>query len=624
MQEERQRLPAGAEAGLSGVSFRVWAPRANQVEVVFELPPIAPLTLRSAGGGWFSGVSREAGVGALYRYRLDGRESYPDPCSRFQPQGPHGPSLVVDPQAHRWRDSSWRGIRMPGQVIYELHVGAFTPEGTFDSAARELAALADLGITCIELLPVAEFPGRFNWGYDGVDLYAPFHGYGDHDALKRFVDVAHALKLGVILDVVYNHLGPDGNYLSCFSEDYFTDRYENEWGRALNFDGDSSGPVREFFIANAAYWIREFHLDGLRLDAVQSIHDITRPHVVARIVEAARAAAGPREIIVIAENEPQRAELLDSAPGGGLGLDALWNDDFHHSARVALTGTHDGYFHDYCGRAQEFISAAKYGFLFQGQHYFWQKKSRGSPALHAPARQFIGYLQNHDQVANTFYGQRVHELTSAGRLRAMTALLLLAPHTPMLFMGQDFAASTPFAFFADHEAALQEPVRRGRSEFMRQFARYGTPAAQARLLDPSDAETFRRSKLDFSDRLKNAGSVALHRDLLRLRREDPVIASQDEVRSFDGAVLGEHAFVLRWFDAHHGDRLLVVNFGSELEFRPAPEPLLAPPHEARWKVAWSSDEPRYGGPGAVSPCESATWRLPAESASLLLSVQSHD
>jgi maltooligosyltrehalose trehalohydrolase len=609
----RRRLPGGAEVNESGTSFRVWAPRVAAVEVVFEDASIPTLALDALDQGYFEGFSDAARAGARYRYRLDGQGPYPDPYSRFQPDGPHGSSLVVDPDAFHWHDSRWPGIGMRGQVIYELHVGAFTREGTFDAAAQQLPQLAALGITCIELLPIGEFPGRFNWGYDGVDLYAPFHGYGDQEALKRFVDAAHTLKLGVILDVVYNHFGPDGNYLSCFSEDYFTDRYETDWGRAINFDGDGCGPVREFFIANAAYWIREFHLDGLRLDATQSVHDAGHPHVLTRIAESARQASGSRQIIIVAENEPQRAELL--VPEGG--IDALWNDDFHHSARVALTGSHDGYFHDYRGRAQEFVSMVRRGFLFQGQHYYWQENPRGSPALHQPAWRFIACLQNHDQVANTFYGRRLHELTSPARLRAMTALLLLGPHTPMLFMGQEFAARTPFAFFADHGEQLAAAVRRGRGDFLKQFVHYATPHAQARLFDPTAMQTFERSKLDFADRDRHPGSLSLHRDLLALRRDDPVICQQDR-DSIDGAVLSEHAFVLRWFGGDQGDRLLLVNFGDELELRPASEPLLAPPRDACWELLWSSDAPKYGGPGAVDPFGELPWRLPAESASLLI------
>jgi maltooligosyltrehalose trehalohydrolase len=423
----------------------------------------------------------------------------------------------------------------------------------------------------------------------------------------------------VILDVVYNHFGPDGCYLREFSEYYFTDRYDNEWGDAINFDGPHAAAVREFAVRNASYWIREFHLDGLRLDATQSIHDSSRPHVIAELAAAARRAAAPRPIVLVAENEPQRAEALDPPEAGGYGLDAMWNDDWHHAARVALTGRRDGYFHDYRGTAQEFVSAARRGFLYQGQHYAWQGKPRGTPALGVPPQSFVVFTQNHDQVANTLAGDRLHLLASPGRLRALTALTLLAPQTPMLFMGEEYAAPQPFPFFADHSERLRTPVREGRRGFLRQFAHYATPAAQATVPDPGAEATFRAAKLDRSQREANAHVLALYRDLLRLRREDPVIAAQAR-GGLDGATLASRAFVLRWFDPAAGDRLLVVNLADELDLESAPEPLLAPPRESRWRLLWSSDEPRYGGPGALDPCGAAGWRLAAESAALLAAV----
>ena len=371
----------GADPVPGGVRFGVWAPRARAVEVVIEGEPEHAHPLRAGTSGYHSAVVPGAAAGARYRFRLDGTDAYPDPLSRFQPDGPHGPSLVVDPSAFLWSDEAWRGVDPPGQVLYELHVGTFTAAGTFDAAIRELPGLRELGVTLLEVMPVAEFPGRFNWGYDGVALFAPYHGYGDAEAFKRFVDAAHRVGLGVILDVVYNHLGPDGSYLREFSADYFTDRYTNEWGDAINFDGPRAAPVRELVVRTPSTGSREFHLDGLRLDATQSIHDASRPHVVAELAAAARRAALPRSIVLVAENEPQQADALAPASDGGYGLDAMWNDDYHHTARVALTGRRDGYFHDYRGTAQEFVSAARHGFLYQGQHYAWQGKARGTPAL---------------------------------------------------------------------------------------------------------------------------------------------------------------------------------------------------------------------------------------------------
>ena len=303
----------------------------------------------------------------LYRFRLDGENSYPDPASRFQPEGPHGPSQIVDPAAFGWTDRDWCGIHIEGQVIYEMHVGTFTRQGTWEAAARELETLSASGVTVLEIMPVADFTGSFGWGYDGVNLYAPTRLYGIPDDFRRFVDRAHSTGLAVILDVVYNHFGSDGAYFTEFSDDYFTDRYENEWGRPINFDGKNSAPVREFIIANAGYWIDEFHIDGLRLDATQQIFDATSPHVLAEITRRAREAAHERSIIIVAENEPQHVKLIRPVEQGGYGMDALWNDDFHHTAVVAMTGRNEAYYTDYRGTPQEFVSAVKWGYLYQGQ-----------------------------------------------------------------------------------------------------------------------------------------------------------------------------------------------------------------------------------------------------------------
>lgn len=612
----------GARVDADGTRFRVWAPTARHVHVVDAVrgKPRQRWPLNPEPDGHFSGTVPEIGPGTLYRYQIDDGEPLPDPCSSFQPDGPHGPSQVVDHAAYTWRDDGWPGVALSGQVIYELHVGTLTPEGTLDAAIARLPDLRDLGVTLLELMPLAECAGRWNWGYDGVGLYAPYHVYGDPEALKRFVDAAHALGLGVMLDVVYNHLGPDGNHLPAFSPHYFTGRYANEWGDAFNFDGPDSQPVRDYVIGSACHWITQYHLDGLRLDATQSMHDASPVHIVTELARQARTAAGARQILLVAENEPQHTCLVRPQSAGGHGLDAMWNDDFHHSARVALTGRHDGYFHDHRGRAQEFVSALRRAFLFQGQHYAWQNQPRGTPTGDVPAAAFVHFLQNHDQVANTFYGQRVHELTSPGRLRALTALTLLGPQTPMLFMGQEFAASAPFTFFADHKPELAKMVFEGRRAFVAQFKPYATPDAQAALLDPADEATFLRCKLDWTERLRHAPMLALHQDLLRLRREDPVIAAQDRAM-LDGAVLGEHAFVMRWCGGSLGERLLVVNLGTDLDSRPGPEPLLAPPENSVWQLTWSSDDPTYGGPGAVHPGEgNKGWMLPGESAVLLRAV----
>jgi maltooligosyltrehalose trehalohydrolase len=612
----------GANFSRGETAFRVWAPQARSVQVVFEESNEAPLALTREASGYFSGAT-SARV-SLYKYRVDDTGPWPDPCSRFQPQGVHGPSLVVDPGTYEWSDAHWRGVHLHGQVIYELHIGTFTPAGTFDAAIEKLPYLRELGITMLEVMPVAECPGRWNWGYDGVQLFAPYHMYGDHDALKRFVDRAHALGLAVILDVVYNHLGPDGNYLRCFSPHYFSTRHKTEWGEALNLDGEHAQGTRDFILGNARYWLSEFHLDGLRLDATQSIFDDSRPHILEELARGARQAAKPRSIVVISENEPQHAQQLLPPEQGGYALDAMWNDDFHHAAKVALTGTRDGYFGDYTGRAQEFLSCVRRGFLYQGQWYPWQKQTRGKPAPGLPAQSSIVFLQNHDQVGNTFLGDRVHANAAPGRYRALMALTLLGPQTPMLFMGQEFAASARFMFFADHHEELAALVHKGRREFLSQFRTYADEATQQRVPAPHAESTFLGSKLDWSEVEQHADALAFHRDLLQLRARDPVISQQD-LSKIDGATLSEQAFVLRWFDAEHGDRLLIVNLDRELPLMPPSEPLLAPPRGGTWQLSWSSEQPRYGGYGVTMPTAESgrgEWRLSAQSAVLL--VEAHE
>lgn len=608
-------IPLGAQAERDGVRFRVWAPKAKSVDVLFEKGHTH--SLERDERGYFSGIASPASPGMTYRYRLDGGKDYPDPCSRFQPQGPHGPSQIVDSAAYRWRDHDWPGVRMAGQVIYELHIGAFTEEGTLDAAIRELDALKRLGITLVEIMPIAEFPGRWNWGYDGVCLFAPSRMYGDYDAFKRFVDAAHERGLGVILDVVYNHFGPDGNYLSVFSDDYVTDRYPNEWGQALNFDGPSAEGMREFVVQNACYWIQEFHLDGLRIDATHAIYDASERHILAELSTEARRVAGRRSIVLIAENEAQNIRAVRPVEQDGWGLDAIWCEDFHHVSRVAATGRSEAYYTDYRGTPQEFISSLKRGFLYQGQRYHWQRKARGTVVDREPAGSFVFFIQNHDQIGNTLTGNRLHTLTSPGRYRVLTAINLLAPQTPLLFMGQEYGASNPFLYFVDfgnHE--IGPKVRQGRQEFLSQFPSYASDDAQKSMFDPNDPMTFERSKLDRVERAVHGPLYRLYRDLLRLRREDLVFSAQSREK-LDGAVLNQHAFVVRYFEETGYDRLVVVNLGADLHFVPAPEPLLAPSPDGYWTLLWSSDHPQYGGPGIVNPLTDEGWHIPAESATVL-------
>jgi len=595
-------MPVGAEpAAGGGVHFRVWAPRRARVRVVLDDgADAAAYELAREAGGYFAGVVGEARVGSRYRYRLDDDGDFPDPASRFQPDGPHGPSVVVDASAYAWSDDGWRGLSLHGQVFYEMHVGTFTREETWRAAMRELPALAELGITAIEMMPVADFPGHFGWGYDGAALFAPTRLYGTPDDLRAFVDRAHALGIGVLLDVVYNHFAPDGCYLREFAEEYFSRTHRSEWGETPNFSGPDAAPVRELVLANAAYWIDEFHFDGLRLDATQSIHDDSTPHILREIGERVRAAARGRGTLVVNENEPQRASLVRPVERGGEGLDMIWNDDWHHSAIVALTGRDEAYYADYAGTPQELVSAAKHGFLFQGQWYRWQRQRRGTPSFDIEPARFVHFLENHDQVANSVGGARPRTRTSDARWRALTALLLLGPQTPMLFQGQEYGATTPFIYFADHHETLAAQVAAGRRQLMAQFESLAMADVTNAVPLPHDRATFERCKLDPGARAGHGRWLDLHRDLLRLRREDPRFAARGGTH-LDGAVLGDHAFVLRYFGDDGDDRLLLVNLGRTLHLDPAPEPLLAPPAGARWMLRWSSEAPEYGGEGTIFP-----------------------
>ena len=617
--QTKRRLPIGAELiGPGETHFRVWAPKAERVDVAIETSAEADairefFPLAAESDGYFAGSAPARG-GSFYRFRLNGNEDlHPDPASRYQPGGPHRSSSVVDPTAFRWSDADWPGVKLKGQILYEMHIGTFTPEGTWAAAAKQLPALAEDGISLIEMMPIADFAGEFGWGYDGVDLFAPCRVYGAPDDLRQFIDRAHSLGIGVLLDVVYNHFGPDGNYLGVYSDDYVNRRDETEWGDPINFDGPNSGPVREFFISNARYWIEEFHFDGFRFDATQSIFDKSAEHILSAIGDAARIAAGRRSIVLIAENEPQNTRLVRPKAAGGYGFDGLWNDDFHHSAVVALTGRNPAYYSDYRGAPQEFISAVKYGFLYQGQHYSWQKKRRGTASLDLAPDTFVAFAENHDQVANSADGARVRLTTSPGRYRAMIALLLLAPWTPLLFQGQEFGATTPFLYFADVMDELRDPVRKGRLEFLKQFPTLASPEAQKQLPDPGSEETFRRSTLDFSERNRFPQVRALFRDLIRLRREDARFSGQER-GMVDGAVLGQQAIVLRYFGSLGDERLLLVNFGRAFHPEALAEPLLAPPAGHRFATLWSSEAARYGGPGEVPLETEKGWQIPAEAA----------
>lgn len=609
MAATRRLFPVGAElCAESHVAVRVWAPAHSIVQLQID-GRVHPLD--AAASGYYHGTV-PGHAGSRYGFLLgDDPQPYPDPASRSQPDGPHGLSEVIDPTRFAWRDPLWRGLTLDGQVLYEMHVGTFTREGTWRAAASRLSRLRELGITVVQMMPIAEFDGAFGWGYDGVCWFAPSHLYGRPDDLRAFVDEAHVLGLGVILDVVYNHLGPSGNYLPKYSSNYTSTQYENDWGQPLNFDGPAAGPVRELVLSNVEYWIAEFHIDGFRLDATQQIFDRSPEPLIAAIAERARAVTD-RGVIITGENEPQDPDLVRPKPAGGYGLDAVYNDDFHHAARVALTGIREAYYTDYTGSSRELLAAARWGFLFQGQYYSWQQKTRGASALDARPTHFVSFLENHDQVANSAHGRRLSELAHPGDLRALTALLLLAPSTPMLFQGQEYGSTAPWAYFAGHTGELGEQVRHGRVGFLQQFPRLSDPDVVQRLADPLSRRTFESTRLSEAIDERGARLWQLHKDLIALRHGEPTFSTQTRP---EGACLNEHALLLRAGDGM-ATRLILVNLGTDLPFASLSEPLAAPPLGARWRVCWSSEHPDYGG-GGTPLWTDERWTLPGHAAVVL-------
>ncbi|MDQ1438398.1 MAG: maltooligosyltrehalose trehalohydrolase [Acidimicrobiaceae bacterium] len=495
--------------------FRVWAPTPESVavEVGGERVPMA-----AADRGWRVAEVDWAGPGDDYRFVVDG-DPLPDPRSTFQPEGVHGPSRVVDHAAFPWTDHGWRGLHLPSAVLYELHVGTFTPEGTFEAVVPKLDHIVELGVGAIELLPVGEFSGSRGWGYDGVDLYAPHHAYGGPDGLKKLVDACHHRGLAVVMDVVYNHLGPSGNYLSRFGP-YFTDRYNTPWGDALNFDGADSDEVRRFFIDNALMWLRDYHIDGLRLDAVHAIVDTSATHLLEQLageVEVLSAHVG-RPLTLIAESDLNDPRVVARREAGGYGMDAQWSDDFHHALHAALTGEKSGYYEDFGGLAHV-ATAMRQAFVYAGDYSPHRKRVHGRKPVGIAGHRFLGYLQNHDQVGNRAVGERSSHLMSTGRLKVGAALVLLSPFVPMLFQGEEWGASSPFQYFTDHEdAELGRLVSEGRR---REFASFGWQPED--VPDPQAFETFERSRLDWDEvgREPHASLLAWHRALIDLRRSVP-------------------------------------------------------------------------------------------------------
>ena len=510
----------GAVPSKDGAQFTVWAPDARAVDVVVAQPGLhVSRALRRTTNGCFSGSVPDVAAGALYRLRLDGDGQYPDPASRFQPDGVDGPSMFVDPTSFDWTDDGWKGISRDDLTIYELHVGTFTRAGTFAGVESRLDYLASLGIVAIELMPVAEAAGARNWGYDGVDLFAPSHHYGTPDDLRRLVNAAHRRGLGVILDVVYNHLGPDGAHLSTFSRQYFTDRHPSPWGAGVNLDGDGGEQVRAFLIDNALHWIHEYHVDGLRLDATHALVDDSDTHFLAELASRVRASA-TRSVVLIAEDERNLVTLVDDPPRG-YGLDGVWADDFHHHVRRALAGDAEGYYADFTGAAADIATTLRQGWFYTGQPTVRSGEPRGTDPSAVDPRRMIICIQNHDQIGNRAFGDRLHHAIDLAAYRAASALLLLAPETPLLFMGQEWAATSPFQFFTDHKPELGVKITDGRRREFADFSEFADPAVRSRIPDPQALETFEASRLVWEEIAvaPHAGILRLYRALVALRRE---------------------------------------------------------------------------------------------------------
>jgi maltooligosyltrehalose trehalohydrolase len=546
-----------------GTRFTVWAPEARVVEVElraaggFDRRRLAP-----AGDGTFT-AAFEVGAGTRYRFLVDGRGPFPDPASRSQPDGVHGASEVVDPRTFAWTDASWTGVAIEEAVIYELHIGTFTDEGTFAGAARRLPDLARLGITVVELMPLADFPGDRNWGYDGVSLYAPARCYGRPDDLRRFVDAAHALGLAVLVDVVYNHLGPDGAYHGQFSRFYHADR-ESPWGRAMNLDGPHSGHVRRFLIENALHWLCEYHADGLRLDATHALLDGGTPHLVAEITTRVRETVTGRHALVVAEDHRNLAVMIRPPAEGGWGLDAVWADDFHHQVRRRTAGDRDGYYRDYAGTTEDLAATVSQGWFFCGQHSAYLGECRGTSPAGLPPWRFVICLQNHDQVGNRALGERLHHQIPLPLYRAVSALLVLAPETPLLFMGQEWAATSPFLYFTDHESGLGRLVTEGRRREFARFAAFADPGVRERIPDPQAESTFTSSRLRWADRddEPQASTLRYYRALLAARRTDPTLHPSSRGSGRVTAIDADTIVLDRAATGHRCAVVLVVHLGT--------------------------------------------------------------
>jgi maltooligosyltrehalose trehalohydrolase len=598
MKSQHEMIFGAAHCENAGVRFRLWAPKAKSVALRFAGPPQCDLPMSPDGHGWFDLISNQAKAGTQYQFIIDGRHAVPDPASRFQPSGVHGPSEVIDPLSFEWRDHAWRGRPWEEAATYELHVGTFSPQGTYAGAQEKLDYLADLGVTAIELMPLSSFPGQRNWGYDGVLPFAPASAYGRPEELKHFIQGAHAHNLMVFLDVVYNHFGPEGNYLHLYAPQFFTDRHHTPWGPAINFDGADSRVVRDFFLHNALYWLEEFHFDGLRLDAVHAIVDDSRPDILSELAEVVRKKFGcERHVHLVLENDHNAARYLVrdadgfSRPEGvarprdaGFETDALataqrhprcfdaqrydaqWNDDIHHAMHVLLTGESKSYYTDYADNPVGYLGRClAEGFAYQGEaSRFRNNQLRGEPSRNLPPSCFVSFLQNHDQVGNRALGERIAQLAEPAAIKVAATVLLLAPSPPLLFMGEEFAASTPFLFFCDFGPELAAKVSEGRRKEFPEFDENEPGRGPIEIPDPNAEKTLLSSKLDWSStgQSVHVDWLNFYRTLLRLR-QDKIVPRIREMIPGQARynLIGKYGLRVRWPFSQPGYLEVVANFG---------------------------------------------------------------
>ncbi len=576
----------GAFVAGGATSWRVWAPRPERVALVLDPGPGERVVPMTRDGEYWRVTVEGPGAGSRYLYELDGGR-FPDPCSRSQPEGPHGASEVIDPGGFPWSDGGWQPPNVADLVLYECHIGTLTPEGTFDAAIGELPRLRDLGLSALEVMPVASFPGRWGWGYDGVNLFAPFAGYGGPEGFRRFVDAAHGAGIAVVLDVVYNHFGPDGNYTAQFSDRYTTPKHATPWGDAINFDDAGASEVRRFFVENVLHWVHEYHVDGFRFDATHVIRDESARHILSELSEAAEqyTRVPGRRPYLIAESHENDPVYLRPRSEGGYGMDGLWADDFHHGVRTILTGEKDGYLAGFPGTAEALAETIEHRWLYRGQEDMGYGDQRGRPAQDRPWYQFLYCIQNHDQVGNRAFGQRLNVMESLADVRTATLLLLMLPATPLLFQGQEFFATTPFQYFTDHNEELGRQVTAGRREEFRNFKAFADPRAREMIPDPQDARTFERSRLntDESEHGLGLAGMEFHRELLRVRREDPVLRRARREATGIRAWAVAEAVVVE-IASGEGRRVVVANFGKSVEVE-----------VEGVQVMLHSEEPRFGG-----------------------------